>query len=58
MKREKKESLAKQLINLEHRYQETKDSNILIEIEKIALSLSMEDMFELDEYILEKYKNF
>ena len=58
MKREKKESLAKQLINLEHKYQETKDSNILIEIEKIALSLSMEDMFELDEYILEKYKNF
>ena len=40
------------------KFWETKDSNILIEIEKIALSLSMEDMFELDEYILEKYKNF
>ncbi len=58
MNRKEKRELGRKIAKLEERYQKTKDNDVSTEIEKIALSLSIDDMLELDEYILEKYKNF
>lgn len=54
MKREEKRKIAREIIKLEQRYESTKDKSILMEIERIALSLSIEDMLEVDEYITSK----
>lgn len=58
MNREEKRKIANKLAKLERKYQNTKDEKFLIEMEKVASSLTLEEMLDIDEYILEKYKNF
>lgn len=52
MKRKDIKNIAKQIFILEQKYQKG-DKDAAKEIEQISLSLSLEDMFAIDEYIQE-----
>lgn len=52
MKRKDIKNIAKQIFILEQKYQK-EDKSVAKEIEQISLSLSLEDMFAIDEYIQE-----
>lgn len=52
MKRKDIKNIAKQIFILEQKYQKG-DRGAAKEIEQISLSLSLEDMFAIDEYIQE-----
>lgn len=54
MKRKDIEKIGKQILNLEKQYQTNPDSQIADEMEKIVLSLTFEEILEIDEYIQEK----
>lgn len=47
--------IADQIVKLEKKYQETGDSALTSEIEKLISNLSLSDMLELDIYIQENY---
>ena len=55
MKKEKLEQLALKIISLEEECQQNKNvEKNLIEMEKLTMTLSLEDMLAIDEYITKK----
>ena len=57
MKKEKLEQLALKIISLEEECQQNKNvEKNLIEMEKLTMTLSLEDMLAIDEYITKKLK--
>ena len=55
MKKEKLEQLALKIISLEEESQQNKNvEKNLIEMEKLIMALSLEDMLAIDEYITKK----
>lgn len=55
MKKEKLEQLALKIISLEEECQQNKNvEKNLIEMEKLIMTLSLEDMLAIDEYITKK----
>ena len=55
MKKEKLEQLALKIISLEEECQQNKNvEKNLIEMEKLIMALSLEDMLAIDEYITKK----
>lgn len=56
MKKEKLEQLALKIISLEEECQQNKNvEKNLIEMEKLTMTLSLEDMLAIDEYITKNY---
>lgn len=56
MKKEKLEQLALKIISLEEECQQNKNvEKNLIEMEKLIMALSLEDMLAIDEYITKNY---
>lgn len=52
----KNKKIAEQILNLEKRY--ANGENVEAEMMKIVDTLSLEDMLAIDEYLVEKMKNF